>query len=137
MKKNIIWIIVIVCVLTAAVSLALFLPSENQPFENLNAADIAAATVILSPPGQTIDIQDTEMLASLLRDVVIGKEDDTWGQYNGQWVGFTLTMTDGTQLEVGAYNPFIVIDGVGHQCEYRPCEALSNYANALLDAAQK
>lgn len=143
MKKNVIWIIVIVCVLAAALIPTLLLSEEPQPtptknpFKDLNAADIASATVTLNPPGQTIHIQDTEMLASLLRDVVIGKKDDTWGQSNGQSVRFTLTMTDGTQLEVIAYNPFIAIDGVGYQCEYRPCEALSNYANALLDGVKE
>ena len=41
-------------------------------------------------------------------------------------------MTDGTQTSIMAYNPFLVIDGVGYKTEYGPCEKLNDYANKLL-----
>ena len=31
------------------------------------------------------------------------------------------------------YNPFFVIDGVGYKTKYEPCQALSAYANRLLN----
>ena len=46
---------------------------------------------------------------------------------------FTLHMTDGSTTDVMAYNPFLVIDGVGYRTKYEPCEALSRYANQLLE----
>ena len=34
---------------------------------------------------------------------------------------------DGTQTDIMAYNPFIVIDGIGYKTKYEPCEALNSY----------
>ena len=42
-------------------------------------------------------------------------------------------MTDGTQTSIMAYNPFLVIDGIGYKTKYEPCEALNSYANRLLN----
>ncbi len=69
-----------------------------------------------------------------LKDVVIYNVDNSYTEYFGQGIPFTLTMTDGSQKKVGAYNPFLILDGVGFRTEYAPCVALSNYANRLLDA---
>ena len=41
-------------------------------------------------------------------------------------------MTDGTQREIVAFSPFLVIDGVGYRAAHAPCEALNRYANELL-----
>jgi hypothetical protein len=130
MKKNKILIAVFACVIIAGIAwIAL---SGKKPFKNLSAADVESATVLLMPPNETIQITDMEELTGYLRDVVIYNEDHSYTEYNGQAVIFTLTMTDGTQLEIEDYNPFIIIDGVGYKCKYEPCEALSNYANRLL-----
>ena len=64
--------------------------------------------------------------------MVIYQKDDSYTEYAGQGVTYTLTMTDGTQTTVMAYNPFLVIDGVGYRTKYQPCEALNGYANRLL-----
>lgn len=72
-------------------------------------------------------------LVEYLKDVVIYKKDNSYTEYAGQGVTFTLTMSDGTQTQIMAYNPFLVIDGVGYRTKYEPCEALNNYANRLLD----
>ena len=50
----------------------------------------------------------------------------------GQAVIFTLSLADGSQVEIIAYNPFIIIDGIGYKCKYEPCEALNHYANELM-----
>lgn len=104
----------------------------RKPFQNLNAADIVHAAVRLTPPDKTVQILEPTELADYLRDVVIYREDNSFHEYSGQGVTFQLTMADGTQREVMAYNPFLVIDGVGYRTKYEPCQALSQYANDLL-----
>lgn len=107
----------------------------EKPYKDLTASDIASATVQLSPPNKTIQVDDIEKLVSILRDIVIYEEDNSYGEYMGQGVLFTLTLTDGTTQEVLAYNPFFVINGTGYKTKYEPCEKLNNYANELLDDA--
>ena len=47
---------------------------------------------------------------------------NSYRNYTGQAVIFTITMSDGTQMEVMEYNPFIVINGLGYKTKYEPCE---------------
>jgi hypothetical protein len=103
-------------------------------YEKLSETEISYATVHLMPPDQRIQIEDINELVGLLNDVVIYEEDNSYTQYDGQAVTFTLTMVDGSQIEIKAYNPFLVIDGVGYKTEYEPCEALNAYANRLLNS---
>ena len=53
--------------------------------------------------------------------VSYGGDNNSYTEYAGQGVIFTLTMEDGTQTEIMAYNPFLVIDGVGYKTKYEPC----------------
>ncbi len=106
----------------------------SMPYQDISADEIVAAAVQLSPPDKTIQIEDVGPLAALLKDVVIYDEDDSYTEYSGQGVIFTLTMADGRQTSVMAYNPFLVIDGVGYRTKYEPCQALNAYANRLLSA---
>lgn len=129
MKKR--WIIVsAACILLAALAFG----AGRKPYKNLDASQLASAVVRLSPPDKTVPIADLEELTGRLREVVIYNPDNSYREYCGQGVIFTLTMTDGSQTNVMAYNPFLVIDGVGYQTKYEPCEALSQYANQLLRA---
>lgn len=102
--------------------------SGHRPFKNLTAEDITSANVRLSPPDTTIQISETEELASYLNEVVIYNKDNSYTEYAGQAVIFTLSLADGSQVEIIAYNPFIIIDGIGYKCKYEPCEALNHYA---------
>lgn len=104
----------------------------RKPYKDLDATQIASATVRLLPPDTTVQIVEIEEFVTYLKDVVIYNEDNSYTEYNGQSVTFTLTMTDGTQTSIMAFNPFLVIDGVGYKTKYEPCEALNNYANRLL-----
>ena len=104
----------------------------KRPYKDLDASKISMAVVHLTPPDKTVLIPDIEELAEYLRDVVIYNQDNSYREYAGQGVIFTLTMTDGTQTDVMAYAPFLVIDGVGYKTKYEPCEALNSYANRLL-----
>lgn len=105
----------------------------GKPFEDLNASDIAWATVQLTPPDKTIQIVETDELAALLRDVAIYEKDNSYRDYCGQAATFSLMMADGSYTRIMAYNPFLVIDGVGYRAEYEPCESLNQYANELLN----
>lgn len=86
-----------------------------------------------SPPDKTILITDIEELINYLNDVVVYNKDNSYTESCGQGVIFTLTMADGTQTEIMAYNPFLVIDGVGYKTKYESCQALNDYANRLLN----
>lgn len=130
MKKLTAFVFVLTCVLALAGCSA---AKGVKPYQALRATDIVSATVHLAPPDKTLQIEDTGELAALLNDVVIYDEDDSYTTYCGQGVTFTLTMADGTQTSVMAYNPFLVIDGVGYKTEYEPCQALNAYANGLLN----
>ena len=127
-------ILLAVCA-AAAVGLAVVLlkePDPVRPFQDLKEEDIASASVELLPPGETVEVEDLEELAALLREAVVYEKDDSYGQYAGQAVTFTLTMADGTETRIMAYTPFLVLDGVGYRAEHDPCQALSQFGNRLL-----
>lgn len=131
------WIIALICILLIGVTVffIIFRNRPKKPFENLKTSDIVSATVCISPPGETIQIVDLEELTHCLNDIIIYNKDNSYNEYDGQGVVFTLVMADGTQTEIMEYNPFFVIDGVGYKTEYEPCEALNHYANGLLNEA--
>ena len=106
--------------------------SGRRPFKDMDGADILSATVELMPPDVELEVSDTEKLAELLRQVVIYRQDDSYRDYAGQAAVFTLSMDDGTVVEITGYTPFVIIDGVGYKAKYEPCEALNSYANTLL-----
>ncbi len=106
----------------------------EKPYKDLATTEVSSATAHLKPPDKTIQIEDIRELAGLLKEVVIYGEDNSYTEYEGQGVTFTLTMADGSQTNIMAYNPFLVIDGVGYKTEYEPCEALNAYANRLLNS---
>lgn len=106
----------------------------RRPFRELEAADIAAASVTLMPPDVTLELDEAEIetLAELLGDLRITWPDQSYTEYAGQAVQFTVTFSDGTETEVADYNPFLIIDGTGWRTAYEPCEALNRFANELL-----
>lgn len=132
MKRRTFIILLMCMLLAAAVVIGFAAFGGKKPYKDLVATQIASATVHLTPPDTTVQIVDIEEFVAYLKDVVIYNKDNSYTEYSGQGVAFTLTMTDGTQTRIIAYNPFLVIDGVGYKTKYEPCEALSNYANMLL-----
>lgn len=136
MKKRTI-IISLICILSvAAIVSAIAVFSGRKPWKNLNPSQIVSAAVRLTPPDKTIQITEVTELVDLLKEVVIYNEDNSYTEYSGQGVVFTLTMADGTQTSIMAYNPFLVIDGIGYRTKYEPCEALNQYANILLEQTE-
>lgn len=106
----------------------------RRPFRDLEAADITAASVTLMPPDVTLELGEAEIatLSELLGDLRITRPDQSYTEYTGQAVQFTVTLADGTEVEVTDYNPFLIIDGTGWRTAYEPCEALNRFANELL-----
>lgn len=133
MKKKGIIVLAACVLLLSIVVIAFAAGGGKKPYKDLDATQIASATVRLSPPDKTVQIIEIKELVEYLKDVVIHNEDNSYTEYTGQGVTFTLTMTDGTQTKIMAFNPFLVIDGVGYKTDYEPCEALNNYANKLLN----
>lgn len=137
MKKRTI-IISLICIISAVIITIVFVRvNGRKPYKDLDAAQIISAEVRLSPPGTTIQITEKKELVDLLKDVVVYHEDNSYSEYSGQGVTFTLDMADGTQTNIMAYNPFLVIDGVGYKTKYEPCEALNHYANVQQEQALK
>ena len=108
--------------------------TATKPYEDLTATEIASATVLLQPPDKTLQVSDLDKLVSLLQNLVIYEEDNSYTEYGGQAVTIQLTMSDGTQTSITGYNPFLIIDGVGYRTEYEPCEALNRHANEWMEA---
>ena len=136
MRKRTI-IISLICIWSAAIIMIIFsVVSGRKPYKDLEAVQIVSATVQLSPPDKTIQITEMKELVDLLKDIVIYHEDNSYTEYEGQGVTFTLVMTDGTQTSIMAYNPFLVINGIGYKTKYEPCEALNHYAAMLLERTE-
>ena len=70
---------------------------------------------------------------ALLSFALLGTRHNSYTEYVGQGVIFTLSLSDGTYKEIIGYYPFLILDRVGYQTEYEPCEALNSYANELLN----
>ena len=133
MKKKVLIIILVWVLLLGVIIIVSTGTNGKKPFKDLKASEIASVTVRLSPPDKTILITEIEELTNYLNDVVIYNKDNSFTEYSGQGAIFTLTMADGTQTEIVAFNPFLVIDGVGYKTKYEPCYALNRYANRLLN----
>lgn len=132
MKKKIFAAALCALVLVGGVLVKKFLIG-SKPLRNLKSEEITAATVELYPPDVTLQLtaDEIERLVPILNRVVTYQRDDSYGESDGQAVIFTLNKTDGTQLRVQAYNPFLVIDGVGYRTKYEPCEELNSLGNRL------
>lgn len=106
----------------------------TKPLRGLTVEEVAAATVELYPPDATLKLtrEEIKVLVPILNQVVIYQRDDAYRESCGQAVIFTLIQTDGTQLRVQAYNPFLVINGEGYRTKYGPCEELNQLGNDIL-----
>lgn len=105
----------------------------KKPWKDLSVDEIANVSVTLTPPGVTLELNkfEIEELVKILHTVVIYKEDNSYTESSGQAVTFIITKTDGTQMNIMAYNPFLVIDSVGYKTKYEPCEELNSFANQI------
>ena len=132
MKKKLLIPVLCVLLLIAALLAKKFLIGA-KPLRGLTAEEVTAATVELYPPDVTLELtrEEIEKLVPILDRVVTYQRDDSYVDSCGQAVIYTLTHTDGTQLRVQAYNPFVVINGEGYRTKYGPCEELNQLGNDL------
>ena len=139
MKRKRIWIIALACVVAVAAGLAAWhlvcRAVGEKPFADLKASDLQSATVRLMPPDETYQVVELKELVSYLQNLVIYEEDNSYTEYAGQAVAYTLTMTDGTERTVTAYAPFLILDGIGYRTKYEPCNALNQLANNIASDA--
>ena len=138
MKKRHFIIPVIACLIVLMLILVLMVPSRGtKPFQDLAVSEISNVSVQLMPPDIALNLNDTdiERLVSILHAAVIYNRDNSYGDYNGQAVIYTITKTDGTQIVVQAYNPFLIINGTGYKTKYEPCEELSRLGNEIMNKA--
>ena len=122
--------------LLAIVGAAVLLAGGKKPYRGLDAEQIAFAQVRISPPDTALEITEIPELVQYLEDTVIYYRDLSYADsaYCGQACTFTLTMKDGTQTEIMAFYPFLVINGAAYRAKYESCEALNRYANRLLES---
>ena len=113
------------CLIIAVVLLSAF--CGRKPYKDLQPSDIVLAAVSLDMPDKTIKITEIKELAEYLSKVVIYKEDNSYTEYAGQGVTFTLTMADGTEEEITECSPFAIINGKGYRAKHEPCEKLNSY----------
>lgn len=135
MKKKVLIAVLFALVLAGGVLAKLYLIGD-RPLRDLELGEVTTAIVELYPPDATLELTQEEIkeLVPILSRVVTYQRDDTYNESCGQAVIFTLTRANGTQLRVQAYNPFIVIDGVGYRTKYEPCQDLNQLGNDILRA---
>lgn len=131
-KKKLIRISIIIVLIIGIILIGKSL-NDSHPFIDLKVEDIAGVTVELYPPGTKAEFnsQEIEDLVGILHKVVIYSEDNSYTEYNGQAVVFKITKTDGTMIEINAYSPFLIINGVGYKTKYGPCEQLTRLGNKI------
>lgn len=137
MRRKILWAAAGGCLVLAIVIVCLYAGVfGKRPFKDLDSADISSAAVELMPPDVSLNIPETEKLAELLSSVVIYRQDDSYKDYAGQAVVFTITMRDGTVMKITEFTPFVIIDGIAYKAKYEPCQALNSFANAFLSESE-
>ncbi len=119
----------------AAVLVVTGLMYGDKPFAKLDATDVASAKLLILPPQKEVVIQDEKNLSELvdiLNTIKTYDTSDSGEDYVGQLVRFTLTLKDGSQVSVGAYNPFLYINEVCYKTRYGACQRLNAFGNRLL-----
>ena len=109
---------------------------SQNPFNDLNAADILSISVFAVPPNEIVlvdDMEQIEEIVCILKTVIVYQKSNEWKDSNGQMVTFTINKATGEVVEVSAYNPHLIINGQGYKTKYQPCENLNRIANTILN----
>ncbi|MBQ4463344.1 MAG: hypothetical protein II915_02910, partial [Eubacterium sp.] len=100
----------------------------------MSSADIGEVALSAHPPGITIQLYDeriTEML-TLLKNVSLCEEDNSYSVYGGRWVNFAIKINTGKEISLATFRSFFVIDRVGYKADYDACQALNMFADSVL-----
>lgn len=132
MKKKIVIISSIFVLFVISASAFLF-AVDKKPFEDLQASEVASASVLLLPPNESIEIDNIDTLVGMLNNIELSSRTIGHKVSGGQSCVFTITKTDGNTQEINVFGSYVIIDGVGYKGTYLPCEELNQYANSLLE----
>ena len=115
--------IAIACIILVGIAVIVFFSQQGKkPYKDLDAAQIVSAKVLLTPPDKTIEVENIQELVEYLNDVVVYNEDNSYTEYAGQGVVFTLTMVDGTQTDIMAYKLWDCQYNFGRTAHIKRCE---------------
>lgn len=105
----------------------------NKPYAGLESEQLSKVEMQLTPPDVRFELEaeEVEQLTPILRQLTIYRQDDSYTDYAGQTVQVTLTLQDGSTIQVVECNPFLVIDGVGFKAKEESCSQLQAFANQL------
>lgn len=136
MKKKWILFLLMVLLVCVLVGFGTFrFASGQRPFADITAEDIARARVEMLPPGKSaeLDQEAVRELAGILRVTTLYQKDDSYRDYSGQAAVYTIERADGSVVEIIAYSPFLVVDGIGYRTRLEPCLALTALGNEAVD----
>ncbi|MEG2608977.1 MAG: hypothetical protein RR964_09950 [Lachnospiraceae bacterium] len=127
------WVIISLVILVCAL-LLVFKPWDSKPYRDLIVNDIKSVSVEVIPPNKIVELTDAQIneLIEILRTVVIYNK-GTIEPLAGQHIGYTITKTDDTIIEVNPMGNLINIDGVRYNAKYEPSEHLNSFANRIIN----
>jgi len=132
-KKFVITACVLVLGILTIVLLNIF---GTKPFSRLSASEIVSAELFIVPPDSTVTLTNKEDIAELtdiLNEIIIYQEDNSGREYAGQLVQATITLKKGETHTIGAYNPFLFLNGKCYRTKYEPCQKLNAFGNRILN----
>ncbi|MDK2793365.1 hypothetical protein SAMN05428976_1213 [Clostridium sp. USBA 49] len=130
-------IIIVVSILVLGIlAVILFSTFGRKPFAKLSASEIVSAELFIMPSEKTIDLTDEEdiaELADILKEIAIYREDNSVREYAGQLLQVTIILKNGETHTIGAYNPFLFLNGKCYRTKYEPCQKLNAFGNRILN----
>lgn len=105
----------------------------SYPFKQLKNSDIERAFVYILPEDVYAELDNNKIseLIILLNESKTYLKDDSYGEYYGQSITYTIIKKDKTKIEIKPFNPFLIIDGNGFITDYNNCEELQQLGNNI------
>lgn len=103
--------------------------------QTVSADEILNAEISAYPPSKTVTLSDEQIryqLLPLLYEVKLYEEDNSYSEYNGQYISISLKLKNGQKVELGSMSPFFVVNRTGYKASYNACQLLSQFANAVI-----
>lgn len=142
MKKRTLLLIIVLFLVIVAIAIACVVSTlQNGPhkaFPTLKAEDVAAVEVTFGAyPPYPMTGEDQASLVTLLQQIEVTRETDEYQDYDGITTQmFVLYLTDGTEIGLGAGNPFFFVDGQGYWCEDSAAEEIQALYTAYIPLIQ-
>jgi len=130
-KERIIVYTVLALVLLALIGCTVAYYYERQPktpYSELTASEVEGITLIYGIHSYELSEGEIAELIPLIQKLVIYERDDSWREYDGcSFTDIEVRKKDGVAFTLHFMNPFILIDGKGYRCEYKPCDNAGRY----------